>query len=53
MDEVGGGQLGQEGGEDVGEQDETLGDVGTDEVLGGGEDDDVQDIIDESFWFVC
>lgn len=44
MDEVGGNQLGREGGGDIGEEDNTFGEV-ADKVLGGGEDDDVEDVI--------
>lgn len=45
MDEVGGDEFGDEGGGDVGEEDDALWE-GADEVLGGGEDDDVEDVVD-------
>lgn len=48
MDEVGCDELGEEGGEDVGEEDDAFGDVASDEVLGGGEDYDVEDVVDEA-----
>lgn len=47
MDKVRCDQLGEERGNDIGEEDDAFGD-GTDEVLGGGEDDHVEDIIDEA-----
>lgn len=48
VDEVGSDELGEEGGQDVGEQDDAFGEV-ADEVLGGGQDDDVEDIIDQAW----
>ena len=48
MDEVGCYQLGDEGGEDVCEEDDGLGDVGADEIEGCGEDDNVEDIVYEA-----
>lgn len=48
MDEVGCYELGEEGGNDVGEEDDAFGDCGTDEVEGGGEDDYVEDVVDEA-----
>jgi hypothetical protein len=47
VDEVGGHELGDKRGQDVGEEDEALGE-GTDEVLRGGEDDYVEDVVDET-----
>lgn len=47
MDEVRCDQLGEERRNDIGEEDDTFGD-GTDEVLRGGEDDHVEDIVDEA-----
>lgn len=47
MDEVRCDQLGEERRNDIGEEDDAFGD-GTDEVLGGGEDDHVEDIVDEA-----
>jgi hypothetical protein len=46
VDEVRRDQLGEKRGEDVGEQDGALGHGGADEVLGGGEDQDVEDVVD-------
>ena len=40
------GQLSEERRENIGEKDESFGYVGPDEVLSGGEDDDIQDIVD-------
>ncbi|KAL8932466.1 MAG: hypothetical protein Q9211_006297, partial [Gyalolechia sp. 1 TL-2023] len=48
VDEVGGDQFHEEGGDYVGEEDERFGDRGTDEVEGGGEDDYIQDVVDET-----
>jgi hypothetical protein len=45
VDEVGRDQLREEGGHDVGEQDDALGHGGADEVLGGGEEEDVEDVV--------
>ena len=44
MDEVRGEELGYEGGDDVEEENEGFGKGGADEVEGGGEDEDVEDI---------
>ena len=49
MYEVRRAELCQEGGDHVTEEDDAFGDVGTDEVEGGGEDDNVEDIVDESW----
>ena len=49
MDEVGRAELGQEGGEHVGEEDEAFGRGGADEVLGRGEQNDVQDVVGEAW----
>lgn len=49
VDEVGRAELGQEGGDHVGEEDEALGCGGTDEVLGGGEEDYVEDVVCEAW----
>lgn len=46
MYEVGCGQFGEEGWENIGEQDESFWYVGPDKVLSGREDDDIQDIVD-------
>jgi len=48
VDEVRGDELSEKGGEDIGKEDDSLGDGGTDEVLGGREDDDVENVIDEA-----
>lgn len=45
MDEVWSNEFRGEGGHDIGEEDNALGDVGADEVEGGGEDDDIDDIV--------
>lgn len=47
MYEVRRAELRQEGRYHVAEEDNTFGDVGADEVEGCGEDDDVEDIVDE------
>jgi hypothetical protein len=46
-EEVGPGELCEEGGGDVGECDDPLGRVGRDEVEGGGEDDHVEHVVDQ------
>ncbi|KZL75238.1 hypothetical protein CT0861_11293 [Colletotrichum tofieldiae] len=48
VDVVGRDELREEGGEDVGEEDDAFRDRGPDEVLGGGEDDHVEDVVDEA-----
>jgi hypothetical protein len=48
VEEVGRDQLGQEGGQHVGEEHDALGDGGADEVLGGREEEDVEDVVDEA-----
>lgn len=45
MDEVWRKEFREEGGHDISEEDNALGDVGTDEVEGGREDDDIDDIV--------
>lgn len=45
MDEVGGNELGQERRYDVGKQDDAFREV-ADEILGGGQDDNVENIVD-------
>jgi hypothetical protein len=47
VNKVRGHELRNERWQHVGEQDDAFGD-GTDEVLGGGEDDDIEDIINEA-----
>jgi hypothetical protein len=47
--EVGRAELGQEGWYYICEKDDALGDVGADEVEGSGEDDNVEDIVDEAW----
>ena len=49
MNEVRRTKLHQERGNDIGEKDEPLGDVGPDEIEGGGEDDHVEDVVDETY----
>ena len=49
MDEVGGDELGEEGGDDVGQEDDAFGDGRTNKIEGGGEDDHVEDIVDEAW----
>lgn len=46
--EVGCAELGQKRGQDIGEQHDTLGNVGTDEIEGSREDDYVEDVVDEA-----
>lgn len=48
MDEIRGDELGEEGGDHVGKKDDAFGDCGADEVKGGGEDDHVEDVVDET-----
>jgi hypothetical protein len=48
VDKVRRDQLGQEGGQHVGEEHDALGDGGADEVLGGREEEDVEDVVDEA-----
>lgn len=48
VDKVGGDELGHEGGHHVGKEDDALGQV-PDEVLRGGQDDHVEDIVDEAY----
>jgi hypothetical protein len=45
VDEVGGDEFGEEGGEDVGEEDDAFGNIGADKVEGCGEDDYVEDVV--------
>lgn len=47
VDGVGEEELGEEGGQDVEEEDEGFGEGRADEVEGGGEDDDVEDVVYE------
>lgn len=51
VDEVGRDQLREEGREHVRQEDHALGHVGAHEVLGRGEDDHVEDVVDEAFWW--
>lgn len=48
MDEVGCDELREKGGEHICEKDNTLWDIGTDEVECSREDDNVGDIVDEA-----
>ena len=48
MYEVRRAKLRQEGGYYIAEEDDAFGDIGTDEVKRGGEDDNVEDIVDEA-----
>lgn len=48
MDKIGGDELGQERRYDVGEQHDAFREV-ADEVLGGGQDDDVEYIVNETW----
>jgi hypothetical protein len=47
VDEIGGDELGQKAWHDIGEENDALGDI-SDEILGGREDDDIENIIDET-----
>ena len=49
VDEVGDGEFGRQAGDDAGEQDGGLGDGWADQVEGGGQDDDVEDVVDEAW----
>ena len=49
MYEVRRAEFGQKGGYHVAEEDNALGDIGADEVKGGGEDDNVEDIVDKAW----
>lgn len=48
MDEVGRAQLHEEGGYDIAEEDDALWYGWTDEIEGSGQDDDVEDVVDEA-----
>jgi hypothetical protein len=48
VDEVRSDELGQEGRQDIREENDTLGDGRADEIEGGCEDDYVEDIVDEA-----
>lgn len=48
MDVVGRCELDEEAGDYVGEEDGAFGDVGADEVEGGGEEEDVEDVVYEA-----
>ncbi len=48
MDEVGRDQFHEEGGYDIGEKDNGFGHGGANEIEGGGEDDYVEDVVDET-----
>lgn len=48
MDEVWGDELGEEGREDIGEEDRGLGDTGADEIERCGEDNNIDDIVYET-----
>ena len=52
MDEVGCDELGEERRYNIGEKNDALRDGGANEVKGGGEDDYVEDIIDEAYEIV-
>ena len=45
-------QLDEDRGDDVGEEDNAFGDIWTDEVEGGGENDHVEDIVNEAWCIV-
>ena len=49
MDEVGCAQLGEEGWYDIGKEDDALGHIWADEIECGGEDDHVEDIINQTW----
>lgn len=49
MDVVGRCELDEEAGDYVGEEDGAFGDVGADEVEGGGEEEDVEDVVYEAW----
>lgn len=48
MDEVGREEFGEEGGYDIAEEDDAFGNGWTDEVEGGGKDDNVEDVVYET-----
>jgi hypothetical protein len=51
VNEVGCDQLGHERGQHIGEKNDGLGNSWTDEIEGGREDNDIEDIVDEA-WVV-
>ncbi len=48
MNEVGRAELDAEGGDHVCKEDDSLGDIGSDKVQGRGEDDHVEDVVDQA-----
>ena len=48
MDEVGRAQLHEEGGYDIAKEHDALGDSWTDKIEGSGENDDIEDIVNET-----
>jgi hypothetical protein len=42
-------ELREEGGQDIGEEYDAFRYIGADEILGGGEDDNVEDIVDKAY----
>lgn len=48
MDEIWRNELGDEGGHDIGEEDDAFGNIWADEVEGGGENYHVEDVVDEA-----
>ena len=48
MDEVRQDELGKEPGEDIAEEDEGFGRCGGDEIEGGGEENYIEDVVDEA-----
>lgn len=48
MDEVWSAEFGQERRDDIGQEDHALRHIGTNEIESSGEDDDIQNIVDEA-----
>jgi len=48
VDEVWSAQLRQKRGDDIGEKDNSFGDIGSDEIESSGKDDDVKDVVDKT-----
>jgi hypothetical protein len=49
MDEVWRGQFCREGRDNVGQEDDAFWEAGADEVEGGGEDDDIEDVVNQAY----
>lgn len=50
VDEVWRTKLGQEGGNDICEQDDAFRNIGSNEIKGSGENDHIENVIDQTCW---